>query len=166
MITRVVLCVSISLAAAQGDWVLHEGKGFTVKFPGKPSDFKQTVQGHTGPVEVKMLVYENDKGNAQFVVGYYDFSEADLKAATPDRHLDNARLGAVKAVKGALKEEKKIKLGDHPGRDLLITTKDKAARIKLYAVDKRLYKLAVVGPASIVDGKDAKMFFASFKLSK
>jgi hypothetical protein len=166
MVTRVLLGVSVTLAAAQADWVEHKGEGFTVSFPGKPSDFKQSVKGHTGPVEVKMLVFENAKGDAQYVVSYFDFPDAALKSGNDDKRLDNARDGAVLAVKGTLKEEKKIKIEKHSGREVLIMTKGKIARTRLYAVNKRLYQLAVVGPANVVEQKETKQFFDSFKLSK
>jgi hypothetical protein len=170
MITCMLLGVSLPvvLAGAGADWkeFAPKGAGFTVSFPGMPSETKKSVKTPSGFLDVTVFVYEPKQGE-QYVVSFSEYPEATLKAGTDDKRLENARDGALQSVKGQLRSQKKITLGMYPGLDLLIETKDKAAiRTRVYAVKNRLYQTMVLGPPKMVAAKETDQFLSSFKLTK
>ncbi len=170
MITRLLAVVSLPLllGGTPAEWKTFtpKGGGFSMSFPGTPSQTKQSVKTPTGFVDVTVFVVEPKKGEGQYMVSYSDYPAAVLKAGTADKRLDNARDGAVFSLKGKLEEEKKIKLDDYPGRDLLIKTEGRLVRTRIYTVKNRLYQTAVVGPAKLVQAKETVQFLDSFKLIK
>lgn len=151
------------------DWKLHESKEgrFTVALPGTPLESRQLVKTGLGTLEVTMLLLELRKENAAFVVSFSDFPEAVFKGGDDATRLDYARTGAVTSAKGKLVSEKRITLGRHAGRELLIeNAKKEFIRTRLFAVDKRLYQTIASGPKAFVQSKEATVFLDSFKLTK
>jgi hypothetical protein len=140
---------------------------FTVQVPAKPTEFKKTMQSPQG--EVQVTVYESavPGSDGKFILSVSQYPEGTLKAGTEDKHLDNARDGAVASVKGKLKREKSLLLDSYPGRELTIEIEGKSPIIlRMYAVKDRLYQLAAVGPQELVTSQDAAKFFDSFKVKK
>src|SRR5262249_21360898 len=75
---------------------------FTVLSPGTPAERKTTAKAPTGDVDV--WLYETPApGGGKFVAGYSEFPETSILQGAEDKRLDNARDGAVAAVKGKLK---------------------------------------------------------------
>jgi len=171
--SRIVFTLALPfLLGAAGDagkdWkpFLSKDGGYEVLVPGIPLESIQIAKTGLGTLEVKMLLVELKKENAAFVVSFADFPEGAFKGADDDKRLNFAKTGAVTSAKGKLKSEKKITLGKHPGRELLIENDKGALRTRLYAVDMRLYQTIVSGSKTFVFGKEAERFLDSFKLSK
>lgn len=168
------LLIPIALVAAQeefkGDWQTFKTPkgGFSASFPGAPTEQTQSVKTPTGKdIEVTLYALELKKGEGTLAIGFSDYPPEVFKTGTDDKRLDNARDGAVLSAKGKLKSEKKITLGNAPGRELLIESESRGSvRTRLYAVKNRLYQAMVVGPRKLVDSKEAAKFLDSFQIGK
>jgi hypothetical protein len=160
------MSIPVALLGASGpdDWkpFAPQFGGFSVLVPGKPMQHKQNVKTAAGIVAVTFYTVAKDAET--YLVGYSDFPETAVKPGTEEKHLDNAKDGAIARAKGTLESEKNIKLGKHVGRELLIRGEDKFVRTRIYAVNKRLYQTMMVGAKDSVLGKDADRFLDSFKL--
>ncbi len=170
--TSLLFFVLFAPAAAQPittDWKPFSPKdgAFTVLLPGKPTEYKKSIKTKTGDAEGLLFELAVPPGESKFVVGYSEFKESAIKPGTEDKHLNNARDGAVASVKGKLKRERSLLLDSYPGRELYIEVEGKATvLIRMYAVKNRLYEVGAVGGAAFVTSKDAAKFLESFKLAK
>ena len=161
------LILLLMLFSGQAEWKTFspDGGGFSVQMPGTPKEFKKNLETQAGPVE--MLIYELPVPGTEgkLVVSYCDFPEA-TKPGTEDKRLDNARDGAIASSKGKLKREKSLLIETYPGREVTIDVEEKGLVVlRLYAVNKRLYQVMVVGPMDLVTSQDAQKFLTSFRLT-
>ncbi len=70
----------------------------------------------------------------------------------------------LKEVKGKVADEKKTKLGDWEGKEYQITIDAKtSARMRVSVLGRWIHQTAVVGTKEQVEGKDADVFFDSFR---
>jgi hypothetical protein len=140
---------------------------FTAVFPGTPTEQKQSVKTAVGTIEMTLYVLDLPKASGSYVIDYSELPEAAVRVGTEEKRLDNARDGAVASAKGKLKSEKRISLQGFHGRDLVIEVGDKrSVRMRIFAVNNRLYQLLAAGPPAWVASKDTGRFFDSFKLSR
>lgn len=167
------MTLPLVLGVAQDDlpknWKPFTSKegGFTVALPAAgPSEGKRTVKTPAGNIEVTFYLVEvKDQGS--YVVTFSDFSEEALKGGTDDKRLDNARDGAVQTAKGKLKSEKRLMLGDYPGRELIIESEAKGGvRTRIYAVKGRLFQTMAAGGRAFLQTKETTQFLDSFQLVK
>ena len=171
------LCLGLTLPlvlnAAQQEnlpagWIVctsREG-GFSVSLPGKPTESKQRVMTATGNLDVHLFIVET-KDDAAYVVSYCDLPAADLKGGTADKRLDHARDGAVDKARGKLRTEKKITIAGYPGRELVIETdKEVVIKMRIFAVNKRLYQTIAMGSGAFFLSKDVGHFLDSMTLVK
>jgi hypothetical protein len=159
----------IWLAAAGIEWSIFEppNSGFTVLMPGQPGEHKKKVALPQGFGELILFDATLKGSDVRCVAAYTDYPSAAYPAGTLDKRLDNARDGAVSASRGRLARERSIVLGVNPGRELTITIDGKNTMVmRLYAVNDRLFQVAVVGPADVVTSANAAKFLESFKLAK
>jgi hypothetical protein len=161
------LILLLTLFSGQVEWKTFspDGGAFSVQMPGTPKEFKKNVETPGGAVEV--LIYEMPvpATEGKFVVSLCDFPEA-MKPGTEDKRLDNARDGALASTKGKLKREKSLLIDTYPGREVTIEVEGKGMVVlRLYAVNKRLYQVMVVGPMDLVTSQDAQKFLTSFRLA-
>jgi hypothetical protein len=140
--------------------------GFAVSMPGTPVERKEEdLRTPSGPIELHIFEVESKKDETAYLVIYCELPEAAFKNSTDEKRLDYARKRAVTASKGKLKSEKKIKVGDHAGRDLQFEVEGKGlVWQRLIVVKDKLYQLLVAGPKEKVLSKDADKFLQSFKL--
>jgi hypothetical protein len=146
--------------------------GFTVLLPGKPMETTQEVKSGAGPLTVHLFVQAPSKDVA-YVVGVNDYPDAFVKGKTADKVLDDGTQGGIKTLedKGLhprKTSEKKITLGEdkHPGRDIRIDIDKGVYRTRIYLVGSRLYQVTLVGPETVVTGKDADRYFDSFEVTR
>jgi len=78
--------------------------------------------------------------------------------------LEIMRDAFVDEVKGKITKETDIKQGRVPGKEYTIETGQGLARLQVYALGGRIYRVAVLGSKEQVDSKDAKTFLESYKL--
>jgi hypothetical protein len=170
--TPLLILLSLSLQSARADetWKEFESKegGFKVLLPGTPTAQKMTQKAGDGS-DVELAIYRLPPvGGTTFIVSTSDFAESYLKNPA-EKILDNARDGSVTRSKGKLVSEKKVKLGDHPGREFVVSMpKDQGfIRARAYLVGKRQYTLLIAAKDDkAIATKEVEAFIDSFKLAK
>jgi hypothetical protein len=175
-------------AQAPGD----DKKGAWKSYTSKEGRFTIEVPpGYTCKEEKNSLTLRRIKGNDSYHVLWKDIKQKDLEKTTPDRVFDQDREKVKEVLGGSFKPplgkaswyEKKIKLGDYPGREVMHETERTdifgrtmagtrgRGRWRLFLVKGRLYTVVVSGPllkgdTSFAVSKEADRFLASFKLLK
>src|SRR5262249_25102169 len=128
------LVLPLLFGADDSGWKEFTSKegGFTVSWPGKPTERTQAAGGST----MRMFLVEVSRDLAYTVV-YSDKSDDATFA------LDPAWQQAMAKYKGKLVSEKKIKLGSYPGKEIRFDLPDSllGVRMRLYAVKHRLYQV-------------------------
>ena len=146
------------------DWkefASKEGR-FKVLMPSEPTHRENETESDFGKGTLIMETVEHSGG--MFGANYCDYP-AEIKKHSPDRVLDSSRDGCVANLDGKLVSEKKIKLGEHPGRDIQVEVDGKHIfRARVYLVGQRLYQVVVFGPKELATSKDAEKFLKSFEL--
>ncbi len=142
--------------------------GFSILFPGSPSDSIQKIEG--GAIHFHRL-----RTQAEYSVIYADSPTPIENEETARNVLDGGAQGAVASLSGELLELKEITLGTHPGRALKAKLPDgKILRARMFLVSQRLYQIAITTPAesgSAVEETSfyelaASKFLNSFKLAE
>jgi hypothetical protein len=166
------LALPLLLGAAQEDlpagWkmVAPKDAGFSVTMPSAPMEKKQQVKTATGTLTVILQIAEG-RNDSHFVVSYCDFAPGDLKKGDVDKRLDQARDGAVASAGGKKRSEEAIKLGSHPGREIVIEKDGEVVvKMRIYLVKNRLYQVMVLGNGPVFASKDAATFLDSFRLNE
>ncbi len=150
------------------DWkpFVPSDKEFSILLPGVPKKKSREIKTRKGIVEVTSLTLVA-KGKGGF---YFSFSQPRKSSASrsgEDDRLKQAKTKALKTIRGVLKKEQKLELGNFPGVELYISIKqNKHLRLRLFVIEDRLYQLLVVGTPAQVASADTNRYFASFKLTK
>jgi hypothetical protein len=153
--------VLVSGVAAQAPMEFKSVAGkFSVKLPGTPEETKQTSQG------VDIFMYTLKKDPLFYIVGYGDYPQATIDQRGPEAMLDADRDSFVKAVKGKILSEKKVKLDGNPGRDIMIEGASANFQLREYLVGRRLYQIVSGGAKEAINSPANKSFHESFKLVK
>jgi hypothetical protein len=144
------------------EFVSKEGK-FKVLMPGTPKESEAETESDFG----KGVLHMNSlaASGMMFAANYSDFP-TEVKKVPLKQIYDSSRDGAVANMEGKLAKEKDIKLGDHPGREVLIDVAGgkRLFRARVYLVGQRLYQVVVFGTKEAATSKDADKFLDSFKL--
>jgi len=165
---KTILCMLLLLVPQEekkdSEWkkfTSKEGR-FKVLMPATPKPRQHETESDFGKGTLIMAVAEHAGG--MFSAGFCDFPE-EIKKVPVDRVLDSSRDGCVANLAGKLVSDKKIKLGDHPGRDIQVEIDGKHIfRARVYLVGPRLYQVVVFGPKQLATSKDAEKFLNSFEL--
>jgi hypothetical protein len=166
VVMTVVVCLPAALARPDGETYAPKDAGYSVKFPGKPMELTQKPKTPAGDIEVKMAVYATSKGEA-FVTAYNEVPGGKV----PDDKVKEFLEGVVNGVKGDGKlltiNDTQFAEGKLPAKSFLIE-KSKQQYVKgvVLVNDGRVHQVLVIGPRAFVDGKEAKAFMDSFKLTK
>jgi hypothetical protein len=135
-------------------------KLFTVKMPGEVQEQKRPA----GNAQVMIYMCVRP-GAAAFTVTVTDPPPG---AAIPntDKALDEFKAGLLNGVPGGkYTSEKKITLGTHPGRELLLEMPNLGStKIRLYVVGKQVISVSA-GPLTALNEKDVQTFFDSFQVN-
>jgi len=154
--------------AIAGQWVIFsptDGR-FNVELPGAPSAAQETVQTSAGPMVVHRYNYTNNEIKHKFSLQYADYPEKLLQKMTnAETVLRNASEGDVDRIKGTLVSEKPLKMDRYTGREVRIDNADISIKVKLFLVDKRLYKIITEKPKSLMFSADDDRFLSSFQVS-
>jgi hypothetical protein len=135
---------------------------FRVLMPGTPKREKQDTESDFG--KGVLVMHTVERGGLIYGANYCDFPAA-IKKAPADKVLDSSRDGCVDNLNGKLLLDKKVKLGEHPGREVRVGVEGgRVFRARVYLVGRRLYQVVVFGPGEKVTSKEADKFLDSFKL--
>jgi hypothetical protein len=130
--------------------------------PGTPKVSESVVDSPMGKVVMHMAAVVSR-------TGAYFISYGDVPGTGPvntEGALNGARDSIVRTV-GPLLKETAVKLGPHPGRELLFDAPKMKAkvRVRVFVVKRRTYQLMAMAPGD-ADPQGAATLFASFKLHK
>ena len=134
---------------AQSVWKLFSAPdgSFRILMPGTPQTAKQSVSTKSGNIELNMFTVERQQEEVKYVVGYVDYSSEYIELLNRnnlvDKALDNGQDSVIKKAKGTLVTEKKITLGQYPGREINYNKPGgKVVKQRIFLVDKRLYQIS------------------------
>lgn len=143
--------------------------GFAVLGPGTPREDRTTLNSPAGKIEMHTFAFERKSPPMWLTVAVSDYASSMLRFG-PEVALDGARDGAVANIGGRLLSERRIFLGAHPGRELMIEARKSEAlrgllRARIYLVGQRSYMLmAVTTEEERLKRNDVSMFLDSFTL--
>ena len=115
--------------------------GFSISFPGSPTQDAQNVNTPVGAIIMHTFMIE--KSDSAYMVAYSDYPESLANQTPPDVILSGARDGAVANVQGRLVSEIFISLQGHLGREILIEAPaaEAFARVRIYLAGNRMYQI-------------------------
>jgi hypothetical protein len=120
---------------------------FIVNMPGLPSRRQQNFSTKSGEMVLHIFSLDLGRLNEQFSVQYTDYPEQFLKEAqSADAVLKKASTVDAFNIGGSVVSEKALSLGRYSGREIQAENAELAMRIRLYLVDRRLYKVVATWP--------------------
>lgn len=170
-----VFAIALALRLALPDWFARpetltstEGR-FTVVAPVHLVQQIQDVDLPTGDT-IKVTSYSGERSSIGYFVSYADYPQSVIRTNKPQTLLQGSRDGVSENLGGTITQDTEIALGEHPGREFIVTAKDEkgkpfTVRVRLYIVGARLYELIVWLPESAESGKDVETFFSTFAVS-
>ena len=136
--------------------------GFRAQFPGVPLEGRKTMRTDIGDVVATRHTL-TDGNNVTYDILYNDFPKAGVAKVEPQKLLEGARDGLLYQTRGRLDADKRIMLGNLPGREGEIATRDGMRyRFRVLWAGNRLYQLLVITRGR--PGPDAQRFFDSFQI--
>jgi hypothetical protein len=160
-------------AAARPGWEKFTSVdgGYSVLMPGKPNEVPQKIQAPPlGEVEIRVAAI--NKGiNIAFMVIYNDYAPGQVPLDSLEASYDRARQGALANSGGTLAGEKKVMLGDLPGREVKIEMPETKVpgggliHLRYFLKGSRLYQVMYIAPKADVDAGDVAAFLDSFRIT-
>jgi len=138
---------------------------FSVLFPDNPTENKQTLNTAAGPINSAMYISKDDNAT-NYMVGYTDYPEANIKQVQPDKMFDGGRDRLIASEKGKLITQSTITLAEYPGRAITVEMPDGLiVTARLYLVKNRFYQLLAETKRTKEDAEKIASFLDSFKLA-
>jgi hypothetical protein len=144
-----------------GGWkeYTYAGDGFAISSPVEPSIEKRTMKAMAGEIEAHF--YYIQLQDFQMALSYAPLHPNDKR--TPEQALNDGKKGI--ALSGAkLLSEKTISIGKYPGIELETEDARFHQRGRFYAVDRKMYTLAVSAPKDKPFPAEAQRWYDSFRL--
>ena len=164
MLCAAALVLGVSMAAGAVDvWkeVRSSEGGFTAVFPADPK-IKTEPPDLSGGVANVYLV---DLGKTAYEVSYTDYQPGTFAGRSVDAIFNLARDDLVKGQPVKLLADRKITLGDRPGREVVFADQDGYTQVyRFFVVKDRIYAVVAGGPAGSEKSPEAKRFLESFRL--
>ena len=164
MLCAAALVLGASFAAGAVDvWkeVRSSAGGFTAVFPADPK-IKTEPPDLSGGVANVYLV---DLGKTAYEVSYTDYQPGTFAGRSVEAIFNVARDDLVKGQPVKLLADRKITLGDHPGREVVFADQDGYTQVyRFFVVKDRVYAVVAGGPAGSEKSPEAKRFLESFRL--
>lgn len=165
LISVFVLLVAPSLAEDAKQWktwTCKEG-GFTVLTLGEPqqSDVESSMENAKGKAHLAQFMV----GQTGCTANYVDFLPGILDTPLKEFY-DTFRDRSTSELDGLVISEKEIKLGEHPGREIVIEINGGKYfyRDCYILIGQRLYQQSMLGTKEAVNSKEAEAFLNSLKL--
>jgi hypothetical protein len=156
-------------ASAPGEWKEFASKdgGYSVLLPtANPKENKVAAAG----METVVVQAELPAGQGAYMVIHADLPPAVTQQPNfADLMWENVPKQVEANVPGAkiTGEPKKITLGEHSGRELVLELPNKSLmNVHAYLVKARIYQVIAVGSKEMLSSKESQKFFDSFKLVK
>ena len=161
--TLFTLCTFFAVVAFCQDieWkeYAYAEEGFAISSPVEPRIEKRTMKPVAGEVEAHFYFIPLE--NSQMVVMYAPLHPNDKRTA--EQALKDAQNGIT--LSGAkLISQKTISLGKYPGLELEAEDEQNRQRGRFYAVDRKMYTLAVAWPKGKPFPAEGQRWYDSFRL--
>lgn len=140
-----------------------DGK-FSICFPGKPLNLKQSYATPVGTIDAKITVY-NGK-NDSFAIVVSDYPDGHMRANGLDKVLASAKEGTAKEVTGSVTAEEPYAVGKYKGQQFIVADEGngKQLHVRQLIVGDRLYQILVGNSADNSDDELVMPFMNTFKL--
>ncbi len=132
-------------------------ESFALWLPGKPTELvRQVSVPGAGLVRVRTISLSTPK--AVYVVVPTSVPES-VSLSNPDPFLDGVQAGFVASSRGKLVSSKSIKLGQYPGREIVVSVGASKITVHIFLGDKRSYQVMAVLPPGqpITDAQTTKV---------
>lgn len=143
----------------------HKGR-FTINFPSKPEYTTKTFRDQNVNYTANIYTLHNSKGT--FMVSWMDYQKEYVSQYTSDELLDSERNGSISKSHGKLLQEKVLKIGKYPGREIrtiaTINNIEMTWRTRVYIVGNRKYNIITITYPQNTFDSDFESFLTSFKL--
>ena len=154
--------VSAQTVPAMMTYISQVGR-FSIKFPSHPAVTinkpNKSVPGDLGSTDCKA-----DLGASSFDISFGDLTPARMAAGTA-AILDNAQAQLKRSSKGKMISEKKLTLGNWPGREQVVEIDSHlGARARFFLIGHRIYTLWYIGSPQSINSPSVDAFFTSFKI--
>jgi hypothetical protein len=160
-VTAICLCCGVLTWSQTAQWkeFVYQDDGFAISAPSQPIMQKRMMKPLAGEVEAH--VYFIPAPEYQMMVMYAPLHPKDKR--TPQQALEDAKKGP--AVSGArLLSQKSIMLGKYPGLEMETEDDDNHQLGRFYAVNRRMYTLAIAVPKGRPFPAEAKHWLESFRI--
>jgi len=137
---------------------------FAVLMPGDPVESGESIRTRAGDVTLYQFTLRHGYGNEKYYVQYMDYPDLLMQGKTAEQLLKEAGTVDAYNMNGTVVREQALPLEHHAGREVHVETAETAMRIRLYLVDRRLYKAVAMWPKSRAFSADDERFLASFRL--
>ena len=167
ILTLLLLAVG-SGAVQQPKWKTFSSPdgSFSVLFPNSPTENQQTLNTAAGPINSTMYI-STDDNDTNYMVGYTDYPEANIRQAQPDKMFDGGRDRLIASEKGKLISQSTISLAQYPGRAVTVEMPDGLiVTARLYLVKNRFYQLLAETKRIKENAESIESFLNSFTLSE
>jgi uncharacterized protein (TIGR03067 family) len=151
----------------------EKGLGFTIEFPGRPTEAKRPLDGGAGQTTIRVLAIQSDQDGARYSVTIVPLNGA-LTGADAVRALDEAQKPFMVELgddaRTTIESQPKTPAGVSAARELTISrqaerSRDRGTmRVRLYVVGERLIALAVSGTEESVQSSSVTRFWNSFRM--
>lgn len=156
-------------ASSQTNWQVFISKegGFKLLLPGKPAEQTIPINSPSGS-SIFHTFASIGKDGAIYTFAYFDLPGFKNSPDQITSALDTARNGHIASTNGKLISEKKISLGEYPGREVEAKTPVAIVTSRIYLVKNRMCLTSVFVPeakaGSETIGKNASKFLDSFRI--
>jgi uncharacterized protein (TIGR03067 family) len=150
----------------------EKGLGFSIEFPGRPTESKRPPAGGTDQATLRVLSVQSELDGAHYAVTIAPLS-GTLTGADAERALDEAQKRLVAEhgddSRTTIESQPKAPAGVSAARELTIVRQAErprdrgATRVRLYVAGERLISLAISGTEESVRSPNATRFWNSFR---
>ena len=162
LVLLVMLGNALERLAASTQWAPYTSRqgGYTVTLPGKPMESTRTMEGPSGPVELRYVATE-----AVDRSGVYGAAYVDMPSSVLDPHHAACSLDVMThAFPGRLLSKRTITFQGHAGREFSVQREKGVTTVRLFFVGQRLYELMATSPDPAVSPETLATFLGSFRL--
>src|SRR5262245_57604663 len=136
---------TVLAVAAQSDWITYQSlEGcYSVSFPQEPKLTTRDTTTNTG-LKMKQHLATSNEGNALFMIGYFDYTDAVTIS------LDKARDSVIQSLNATLLTDQMIGLDGARGRELTLVVKPNQTefvdRARIYDTNRRVFFVQCIFP--------------------
>jgi len=136
---------------------------FSVHLPGLPQSERQTFAVRGGEMVLHVFSLDHGVPSVRYAVQYADYPDQLLQETGPaEAVLKKAATVDAFNIGGTVVSQRPLALDRHPGMELQVESAERAMRIRLFLVDKRLFKLTAAWPKKRGFSAEDGLFLDSF----